>query len=289
MPDFRKFISSRPISEIMTYQKYGVAPATPAVGTSQNPASSLSEIRSYYELALGQSPQDGVYYIQPTSTSFATYCLFNKFDGNDWMLMFMINADNQSLDYDASYWTARDPLNASESNLNYVTNRTTNVATGAVNNFPFRYMALSSYGQNLNLDTYATGSATNSSYNLLTSYTSVGIAMNPKTGSGSLTEPWDNPSGGTAGSQFRYNQSSTTAVSGNAYARWGQAQYTEPYASSYFTFRYYGLGAKGDHACSSSYSGDFDFGKGSGRHSAGGCSDNPSGSGTFTKHEIWVR
>ncbi len=287
MTKIERFLPSRPTSEFFNYQRYGAA-IPPAVGSLSNPATSLSQIRDYYQYQIGTPPVSDLYYFYLNSTIFQTYCLFNEFGGNDWMLMFMANANSSNLSYSAAYWSTRSPLNASQSNLNYMSNRTINVATDVVNNYPFRYMALSSYGQNFNLSTYSVGSSTNSSSNLLTSYTSIGMTMAAKVGTGLLTEPMSAGSGGTAGSEFRYNQSAS-ASSGTGYARWGQAQYAEPWAGSFFTFRSYGLGCSGSHACNSAYNWTLDFGIGSGRTSGGGCGDAPSGGGTFIKHEMWVR
>ena len=286
MAKVERFLSSRPVSELLSYQKYGTV-VLGSVGSLSNPATSLSQIRDYFQYQVGISPVNGSYYLTLNSVTFQTYCLFNQFGGNDWMLMFMANANSSNLSYSAAYWNTRSALNVSETNLNYVSNRTINVATDVVNNYPFRYMALSSYGQNSNLNTYALGSSTNSLPNLLTSYTSIGMTMAAKVGTGLLTEPMSSGNGGTAGSEFRYNQSAS-AVSGTAYARWGQAQYSELWIGNYYTFRSYGLGCSGSHACSAAYNWTLDFGIGSGRHS-GDCGNAPSGGGTFTKHEIWVR
>ncbi len=259
----------------------------PPLGSEENPASTLSALRNWYVSNTGSAPSNGVYWIQPALSKFQTYCLFGEMDGEDWLLMFLFNTDNQTLDYDASYWTTRNALNVSAANLDYTVNTTINVATDAVNNYEFRYLAVTNHTGNGNLSTYYLGSASNNQANLLVTYTSAYIATGAKVGGGTLELPWGSPSVGTGGDRLMYNQS-RSVISGTAYARFGQAQGTEPFGGQYFTHRTYGVGAKTVH-CNSSYNLDYDFGKGSGRHSAGGCGDNPGSSGSFHAYEIWVR
>lgn len=258
------------------------------IGTERDPASSLSDLRAFYSANYGTTPPNGSYWIKPGSTSFQTYCLFSGIDGNDWMLMFMFNTDDESLDYDSDYWSTRNPYNVSVSSLDYTVNTASNVATGVVNNYPFRYLAVTNYSGNGNLNTYYLGSASNNQANLLTAYTSAYISTGSKVGSGTLSIPLDAPNLGTGGSRLMYNQSQSV-TSGTAYARFGQAQGTEPFGGNYYTHRAYGVGCKTSHVCGGSYSRDFDFGTASGRHSAGGCGDNPSATGSFLGYEIWVR
>lgn len=258
----------------------------PSSGSQKNPAESVSNIRNWYE-GFGQSPSNGVYWFQRGNVSFQTYCLFDEMDGNDWVLMFNVNVNDGTLQHNSPYWNDRNALNVSPSFLDYKANTSTNVATDVVNHYPFRDLAVTNYRGNGDLDTYYLGSASNNKENLLSEYTSQYIATEGKVGGGSLSMPWGNPTTGTGGNRLMFNQQKG-AQSGTAYARFGQAQAAEPYNSVNFTHRYYGVGAQGNH-CNGSYTRRFDFGQGSGRHSASGCSDNPSSNGTFEAYEMWVR
>lgn len=252
--------------------------------------------------SLGQTTS-GVYWIKPTGygTAFQTYCLMNSFGGFHWMLMFLVRDATSSgaFSYDASYWTTRNPLNVSSGNLNYVSNTGTDVATDIVNAFPFRYLACSFYGRDLNLSTYLIGSSTNNSSQLLTAYTSVGLTMT-KTGANSDGDSVRDysysleggaagsgfPQWGTPGNQWRYNQSQNYS-NGYSYARLGQAMATENYQSYFYSNNGRGLGVKSTLG-GGSYAASTGFGYVNSRTNAGGSS--PSGSViTTAKAEIWVR
>jgi len=252
--------------------------------------------------SLGQTAS-GVYWIKPTGygTAFQTYCLMNSFGGFHWMLMFLVRDATSSgaFSYDASYWTARNPLNVSSGNLDYVANTGTDVATDIVNAFPFRYLACSFYGRDLNLSTYLIGSSTNSSSQLLTAYTTVGLTMT-KTGANSDGDSVRDysysleggaagsgfPQWGTPGNQWRYNQSQSYS-NGLSYARLGQAMATENYQSYFYSNNGRGLGVKSTLG-GGSYAASTGFGYVNSRTNAGG--SGPSGSViTTAKAEIWVR
>ena len=251
----------------------------------------------------GGSAASGIYWIKPSgyATAFQTYCLMNSFGGFHWMLMFLVRdaSASSAFAYDASYWTTRTPINVTSGNLNYTSNTSTDVATDIVASFAFRYLACSFYGRDSNLSTYLIGSSTNSSSQLLTAYTSVGLTMS-KTGAGSDAESVRDysysadggaatsgyPQWGTPGNQWRYNQSQNYS-NGYSYARFGQAIATENYQSYFYSNNGRGLGIKSTLG-GGGYAASAGFGYVNSRTNAGGSS--PSGSiNNSSKVEIWVR
>jgi len=88
MPDFRRFTSSRPISETLDYQRFGVG-ERPADGLTAATAA-----RSALQLMQNGQTSSGIYWINPgglyTDVPLQIYCDLT-FDGGGWMLAFALH------------------------------------------------------------------------------------------------------------------------------------------------------------------------------------------------------
>ena len=93
--------------------KYGPTstPNTKDGSSSANAADSAFAIKKLNPNAL-----DGVYWINlPTVGPVQTYCLMDsKWNGGGWMLAMKANSTGTTFNYDSSYWTANNTLNATD-------------------------------------------------------------------------------------------------------------------------------------------------------------------------------
>ena len=83
-----------------------------AIGTQNNPASSVTALYN------AGYRTDGVYYINlPTVGSKPCYCLLNSSVGGGWVMILKATRGN-TFQYDSSYWTSVNTLNASDTTRN---------------------------------------------------------------------------------------------------------------------------------------------------------------------------
>jgi len=86
--------------------------------SSNQPATTVSEIYTSYNSIFGNSPPDGVYWLKPTgvASAFQSYCKFNYLDGGHWALMLKVH-NQGDLPSGSSYWTNSTLNNQTDFNL----------------------------------------------------------------------------------------------------------------------------------------------------------------------------
>jgi len=263
------------------------------LGSFANPALSADQLYA-------QGYSSGVYYINASNTTFQTYCLMNT-NGGNWILAFSIHdPSNSSFGYNGSYWSSIGEQNVSESNLDPAgaSAASLNVATFTTSKFVASNIMVSYRYRDGNYSNYLTGSSTDSVSRLTTARTATGQGFTmSQTGTDWNGMVWNTASSSTAfpGGPGRHNewkwnasQSGYVQSGGVSYARLGQANVAELYLGNYYSNNARGIGLRSANNCSGN-SIERGGGQTNARHSAGGCGDGPSTSGSGNKFEVWLR